>query len=41
MEDGALVGIDNLILGVGIAGLATGQRLKEENQDFLIIEKEE
>lgn len=34
-----MVKIDNLILGAGIAGLAVGLRLKEKNQDYLIIEK--
>lgn len=35
-----MIEVDNLILGAGIAGLAAGQRLKEMNQDFLILEKE-
>ena len=40
MEDMGLIEVRNLILGAGIAGLATAQRLKEINQDFIIIEKE-
>lgn len=35
-----MVKIDNLILGSGIAGLAAGQKLAEQNRDYLIIEKE-
>ena len=32
--------VSNLILGAGIAGLATGRRLAEIGQDYLILEKE-
>lgn len=31
--------IENLILGAGVSGLATGQRLFEQNKKFLIIDK--
>lgn len=34
-----MIKVDYLILGAGISGLAAGQKLKEENFDFLILEK--
>lgn len=34
-----MINIDYLILGAGISGLAAGQKLKELNKDYLILEK--
>ena len=34
-----MISIENLIIGGGIAGLAVGLRLKEEQQEYLILEK--
>ena len=31
--------VDYLILGAGISGLAAGQKLKENEKNFLILEK--
>ena len=35
-----MIDIDYLILGAGISGLAAGQKLKEEGNNFLILEKD-
>ena len=34
-----MISIENLIIGGGIAGLAVGLRLKEEQQEYLILER--
>lgn len=34
-----MIEVENLIIGAGISGLATGQRLKELNKEYIILEK--
>lgn len=36
-----MIKVENLILGAGISGLATGQKLQELNKEYLILEKDD